>query len=108
MRLVPSVRTSGDLTGPFRAAGILFKVARNGAKTLGLSGPSLVIWETSENESFRLVDESIVPLGIRPGAFRGAGCDSELRRDADCRASNVEAQLTKVDDYCPIWREGAW
>ncbi len=30
MRLDPSVRTSGDLTGSFRAAGILFQVARNG------------------------------------------------------------------------------
>jgi len=38
MRLDPSVRTSGDLTGPFRPAGILFQVTRNVTKSLGLSG----------------------------------------------------------------------
>ena len=53
MGLDPSVRTSGDLTGPFLAAGIWFQVARNGTKTLGLSGPALVIWEMSVDYSSR-------------------------------------------------------
>jgi hypothetical protein len=53
MRLDPSVRTSGDLIGPFRAAGIWFQVAKNGTKTLDLSGPALVIWEMSVDYSLR-------------------------------------------------------
>jgi hypothetical protein len=35
-RLDSSVRTRGDLTEPFRRAGIAFHVARNGSRPLGL------------------------------------------------------------------------
>jgi len=38
MRLDTTVRTSEELTGPFRPAGILFQVTRNVAKSLGLTG----------------------------------------------------------------------
>ena len=51
MRLDLPVGTSSDLTGPIRAAVILFQVARNGTKMLAPSGPSLFIWEMSVNTS---------------------------------------------------------
>jgi CHAT domain-containing protein len=37
MRLDPSVRTRGDLTGPFRPTEIAFQVARNGSRARGLA-----------------------------------------------------------------------
>jgi len=69
MRLDPSVKTSGDLTGLFRCARVWFQVARNGTKTLGLSGPDPVIWEMFVQRDAR--PGALLPSAHTPATLPG-------------------------------------